>query len=94
MTKLEHLQLAKSIWERRYEIAGKPDTNNKKAFSFLADISLEDFAVWYIAERRTVPSSTDIQTYILTGEYCLHENQKVNDRCLFVCLDCGEELGR
>lgn len=25
---------------------------------------------------------------------CSHEHQDINDRCLFVCLDCGEELGR
>lgn len=27
-------------------------------------------------------------------EPCPHENQYVNDRCLFVCKDCDEELGR
>lgn len=25
---------------------------------------------------------------------CKHTNQFVNDRCLFQCVDCGEELGR
>lgn len=25
---------------------------------------------------------------------CDHETQNVNDRSQFVCLDCGEELGR
>lgn len=28
------------------------------------------------------------------AETCKHEHQDVNDRSQFVCLDCGEELGR
>ena len=41
------------------------------------------------AEVQDMCESNDFLT-----EECEHENQSINDRYIFVCDDCGEELGR
>ncbi len=44
-----------------------------------------------------IPDDTEHSSRLLTSDdviECLHTNQYVNDRSLFVCKDCDEELGR
>lgn len=62
MTKQDHIDLAKRIWDGRHrhrdgtcECANKPD-----AFTFLGSYTPAQFAEWYIASRTGLPSVEEI----------------------------------
>lgn len=68
----------------------------KEAYTRLCKLLGSEKGVEYTTDTYTVDTDDGTGDHFETAELmpCTHERQYVNDRCLFMCSDCGEELGR